>query len=67
MADLQLVITLDQMTGGIQVAGPIENAVIAYGMLAAAHDAIHDHNAAKAKNKGLVPVFGTLGNGNGVA
>lgn len=42
-AVLQLVITLDQMTGAVNVTGPINNGMVAYGMLESAKDAIRDH------------------------
>lgn len=43
----KLEITLDDK-GSINVQGPIDNKLLAYGLLEAAHDAIQDHNAARA-------------------
>jgi hypothetical protein len=40
---LQLVITWDQMTGAINVTGPILNSVVAYGMMEAAKVVIQKH------------------------
>jgi len=37
---LQLVITMDQMTGAVNVTGPIQNAALCYGMIELAKDAI---------------------------
>ena len=52
--NVQLVITLDQATGAIQVSGPIEQPMLAYGLLELARDAIRDHNAQKKALNGLV-------------
>lgn len=40
--DLQLLITLNLQNGQVSVSGPIDNKMMAYGMLAAAKDAIYD-------------------------
>jgi hypothetical protein len=37
---VQLVITFDQMTGALNVNGPIQNALLCYGMLETAKDVI---------------------------
>lgn len=47
---LTLTITFDQLTGATQVNGPINNAMVAYGMLEAAKDAIRSHIAKLAEN-----------------
>lgn len=61
--NIQLIITLDQATGQIQVQGPIENAMLVYGMLEAAKDAIREFKANQ-KN-GLVAIHGPLPSTNG--
>ena len=38
--DITLTITLNQQTGQLNVSGPIDNKLLAYGMLALAHDVI---------------------------
>jgi hypothetical protein len=40
---LQLVITFDQVTGALNVTGPIQNAVICFGMMEAAKDVIRKY------------------------
>ena len=40
---IELKITLDQETG-VQVAGPIQDKILSYGMLEFAKDAIRDHH-----------------------
>jgi hypothetical protein len=40
---VQLVITFDQMTGAINVNGPIQNLVLCYGMLESAKDVIRQY------------------------
>lgn len=42
MQELTLTITLNLQTGQVGVSGPIDNKMMAYGMLAAAKDAIYD-------------------------
>lgn len=42
-------ITINE-TGMINVSGCLENKLMAYGMLLAAHDVIKDHNDAKQKS-----------------
>jgi hypothetical protein len=42
-SSLQLVITMDQLTGALNVTGPIQNAVICFGMLEAAKDVIRKY------------------------
>jgi len=54
---LELKISLDQITGGISVNGPIDNPLIAYGMLELAKAAIHAHNTAKGNGKIVVPTL----------
>lgn len=41
---VQLTITLDEATGNIQVNGPIDQTILAYGLLEAAKQAIIDHS-----------------------
>ena len=58
-AQIQLIITYDQMRGGVSVQGPIDNGFVCHGMLGMAARAIDDHarNAAKPK---LTAVAGRL-------
>ncbi len=44
---LTLVISLNAVTGGINVNGPINDRVLCYGILEMAKDAIRKHNEAK--------------------
>lgn len=43
MQELTLTITLNLQNGQVSVSGPIDNKTMAYGMLAAAKDAIYDY------------------------
>lgn len=56
---LQLVITFDQMTGAINVTGPIQNAVVCFGIMEAAKDVIRqyikDHQSPIVRPSGLLP------------
>ena len=63
MADIELTIRFNQVTGDLSIAGPVENKVMAYGLLEAAKDAIRENHAAPPK---IVPVHGQLA-GNGSA
>lgn len=60
MAQLQIVIALDQVTGQCSVSGPIDNVFLAYGLLEMAKDVIRNYSAEKAKQSGLVAVHGQL-------
>lgn len=65
---IEMLITLDQATGQMQVSGPIENKGLAYMMLELARDLVRDHADATAKaSHGLAVVRGSLppANGNG--
>ena len=46
---LVLTITFDQMSGTVNVQGPVENGIICYGMLEAAKDAIRNFAAQRAQ------------------
>jgi len=48
-ATLTLTITFDQMSGAVNVQGPVENGIICYGMLEAAKDAIRNFAAQRAQ------------------
>jgi hypothetical protein len=50
---LVLTITLDQLSGALNVNGPIQNALLCYGMLEAAKDAIR--NSASQGERRIVP------------
>lgn len=45
-----LTITFDQMTGAVNVQGPVENGLVCYGILEAAKDAIRNLAAQRAQN-----------------
>jgi hypothetical protein len=45
-----LTITFDQMTGAVNVQGPVENGIVCYGILEAAKDAIRNLAAQRAQN-----------------
>jgi hypothetical protein len=51
---LVLTITLDQLTGALNVNGPIDNAFISYGMLELAKDAIRMRVAQKQSGQRIV-------------
>jgi hypothetical protein len=53
---LVLTITLDQLTGAVQVNGPIQNPMICMGMMEMAKQAIHSFAAEQAKNQRILPV-----------
>jgi len=55
-ATLVLTISLDQLTGAVQVNGPIQNPMICMGMLEMAKEAIHDFAAEQRKNQRILPV-----------
>jgi len=46
---LVLTITFDQMSGAVNVQGPVENGIVCYGMLEAAKDAIRNFAAQRAQ------------------
>lgn len=58
---IQIVITLDPATNRVNVAGPVTDKVLCYGMLGMAHDAIKDFNPA-AQPK-IIPIHGSLNGG----
>lgn len=47
MQELTLTITLNLQNGQVGVSGPIDNRTMAYGMLAAAKDAIYEYGKQK--------------------
>jgi len=53
---VKLEILFDQLTGQVMVNGPINNAILCYGMLESAKDAIQTFNAEAAKNNRIQPV-----------
>jgi hypothetical protein len=59
---IQLVITFDQMTGAINVSGPVDNAFVCYGMLEMAKDAVRkkmlERNESRIHLAGVVPIAG---------
>ena len=52
---IQLVITFDQITGRVEVNGPINNAMLCYGMLEAAKDSIRTFVAKQASEQRIIP------------
>ena len=55
--EIELIVGLNQATGEVSVSGPLENKLMAYGLLEAAKDAIREHHTAAPK---IMPVRGTL-------
>lgn len=53
-----LTITFDQMTGAMNVQGPVENGLVCYGILEAAKDAIRNLAAQRAANQRILPATG---------
>ena len=53
---MQLIITMDPRTNNINVSGPIDNKVLSYGLLAIAHDIIHEHNKKLEEGRRIMPV-----------
>jgi hypothetical protein len=51
---IEILITLDMQNGQIGVQGPIDNAVMAYGMLEAAKVAVGDYQREKAAGNRIV-------------
>jgi hypothetical protein len=43
MQEVTLTITMNMQNGQVSVSGPIDNKLMAYGMLASAKDAIYDY------------------------
>jgi len=54
-ATLTLTITFDQMSGAVNVQGPVENALVCYGMLEAAKDAVRYHAMQRAQGQRILP------------
>lgn len=54
-SEIRMVISYDQMTGAIRVDGPINNGLLAYGMLELARQAIQQHILASAGDSRIVP------------
>jgi hypothetical protein len=50
-----LSITFDQLTGQVQVNGPIQNLVLCMGMMEMAKAALHDFAKEQAKGQRIVP------------
>lgn len=52
---LRLEILFDQLTGQVAVNGPINNAMLCYGILESAKDAIRNYTQEQAKQQRIVP------------
>jgi len=52
---VQLVITFDQITGRVEVNGPVQNLILCYGMLEAAKDSIRSWVARQAGEQRIIP------------
>jgi len=52
---LTLTIVFDQMSGAVNVQGPVENALVCYGMLEAAKDAVRYHAMQRAQGQRILP------------
>jgi hypothetical protein len=57
---LVLTITFDQLTGAVQVTGPIQNPLICMGMMEMAKQCVHNFVAEQAKGNRIVPASGIL-------
>lgn len=55
MQEVTLTITLNLQNGQVSVSGPIDNKMMAYGMLAAAKDAIYDYGKQQENRVQLAP------------
>ena len=60
MPRIVLTITLDTDANQTQVAGPIENKMLVYGMLAEAQDAVRDFHRQKSEQRVQIPQAGLL-------
>lgn len=54
-ATIQMVLTYDQLTGQLQISGPIQNTLFALGLLEMAKDAVRNYAAEASKNTRIVP------------
>jgi hypothetical protein len=52
---ISLTILFDQTTGAVNVNGPVDNALMCYGLLESAKDAIRQHVMQKAMGQRIVP------------
>ena len=52
---VELKITFDQLTGQVQVNGPIQNLVLCMGMMEMAKQALHEFAKEQAKGQRIVP------------
>lgn len=57
---IQLVITFDQATGQINVNGPLDNAVLCFGMMEAAKDSIRKYVENQTAGRRIVPAAGLI-------
>jgi hypothetical protein len=55
---ITLVITLDQVTGAVNVAGPVGNLLLVYGMLEAAKDSCREFIKQQNANSRIIPAAG---------
>lgn len=51
-----LVITMDQLTGQVNVTGPIQNTILCMGMIEMAKHALHKFADEQAKGNRIIPV-----------
>lgn len=54
-SEIKMVIYYDQMNGACRVEGPINNGMVAYGMLEMAKQAVQQHILASAGDKRILP------------
>jgi hypothetical protein len=57
-ATIQVLITVDQVTGGVNVQGPVGNLMLMYGILEAAKDVCRKFVADQNAGKVIVPAAG---------
>lgn len=56
---IQMVITLDQVTGQVNVQGPVNNLILCYGLLEAAKDSCREYIKQQSAGKRIIePQFG---------
>lgn len=53
---IEVIIRVDQVTGQVNVTGPVNNLLVMYGILEAAKDSCRKHIEAQAAGSRIVPV-----------
>lgn len=55
---IQLIVTLDQVTGAVNVQGPVQNLLLCYGLLEAAKDSCREFIRQQSTDRRIVPAQG---------